>query len=99
MSNKAGYSEAGRHSQMVGSQEGIPTTQTICPGADVVERAGKGLHREPCQAGQSPGSFKSLLCELPDRSLPLSGPPSVFLSLKQLLVLEVPAWGQCPLNA
>lgn len=87
---------------MVGSQEGIPTTQTICPGAEVAGRGawpGKGLHREPCQAGQSPGSFKSLLCELPDRSLPLSGPPSVFLSLKQLLVLKVPAWGQCPLNA
>lgn len=31
MRNKGGYSEAGRHSQMVGSQKDSPTTQTICP--------------------------------------------------------------------
>ena len=68
MRNKGGYSEAGRHSQMVGSKEGSPTTQTICPGGG--GWPGKGLLREPCQAGQSPGSFKRLLFELPDRSLP-----------------------------
>ena len=40
MRNKGGYSEAGRHSQMVGSQKDSPTTQTICPGEGVGGREG-----------------------------------------------------------
>lgn len=79
---------------MIGRQEDSPSPQTICP-REVQERE---FYGEPGEAGQHPGSFKGLLCELPDRSLPLSGPPSVSSSLKQLLVPEVPALGQCSLN-
>lgn len=56
MRNKGGYSEAGRHSQMVGSQEGSPTTQTICPG-------GWGLAREGAPQGAMPSWPESWLIQ------------------------------------